>query len=243
MNLLHQSPPILMNPKKIRRLMKKYNLNCPIRYAKPYRKMAKALQSSRVAPNILNRQFRAYGPRTILLTDITYIPSGKYSYLCVIMDAYTKQILAHVVSTSCDVDFVLATVNQLMDRHGIELKTTTLIHSDQGCQYTSYKFINIISDYKLRQSMSRRGNCWDNAPQESLFGHMKDEVRLQPSDRPHIIARKVNDWIDYYNNERYQWSLSKLSPNQYNTYITTGLYPLNIPTQPPYSSCGYPQDE
>ena len=234
MRLLHQDPPVVMNPKKIRRLMRKFNLQCPIRKPNPYRRIAKAMQTSRVAPNLLNREFRASGARSVLLTDITYIPrrnfgtSGNqlYSYVSVIMDAYTKQVLACVVSSSITVDFVLETVKQLMDNYGHELKTDALIHSDQGCHYTSSKFIEIISNANLRQSMSRRANCWDNAPQESLFGHMKSEVHFKPSANHADIARKVLDWIDYYNNDRYQWALAKLSPNEYYDYITSGNYPL-----------------
>jgi len=235
MRLLHQGPPVQMNPKKIRRLMKKFHLVCPIRKVNPYRQLSKRLQENRVAPNILNRQFRAYGPRTVLLTDITYIKryssraldgSLKYTYICVIMDAYTKEVLACVCSISCETDFVLDAVNQLMERYGPELKTNVLIHSDQGCQYTSSKFVTILSDFGLRQSMSRRGNCWDNAPQESLFGHMKDEIRLNGSDGHQQIEQKVLDWIDYYNNDRYQWSLAKLSPSEYYRFTMTGEHPI-----------------
>jgi len=231
MRLLHQNPPIIMNPKKVRRLMRKYRLKCPIRCANPYRRMAKAMQTNRVAPNLLSREFKAHGPRKILLTDITYIPRQKnrYTYLSVIMDAFTKEILAFVASYTIDVDFVLETVHQLIAKHGTELKTDALIHSDQGCHYTSNKFIDIIKNSKLRQSMSRRANCWDNAPQESLFGHMKDEIHFNPSDSHSQIVKKVQDWIDYYNNERYQWNLAKLSPNEFYQYVTTGIYPLPIP--------------
>lgn len=233
MRLLHQTPPVLMNTKKIRRLMKKFNLICPVRKVNPYRTQAKRLQENRIAPNILNRQFQVYGPRTVLLTDITYIPRYshhepklKYTYVCVIMDAFTKEVLACVCSASCDTDFVLETVNQLMDKYGAQLKTDALIHSDQGCQYTSSKFVTLINDHNLRQSMSRRGNCWDNAPQESLFGHMKDEIHFNASDGHNQVERKVLDWIDYYNTERYQWSLAKLSPAEYYSFTTTGEYPL-----------------
>ena len=76
--------------------------------------------------------------------------------------------------------------------------------------------------------MSRRGNCCDNAPQESLFGHMKDEVRLNPTDGHNQVERKVLEWVDYYNNERYQWSLAKLFPTEYYRYVTTGEYPLPL---------------
>lgn len=233
MRLLHQEPPVRMNPKKIRRLMKKFQLFCPVRKVNPYRMQAKRLQENRIAPNILNRQFKAYGPRTVLLTDITFIPRYshhepklKYTYVCVIMDAFTKEVLACVCSTSYETDFVLDAVNQLMADHGSELQTDALIHSDQGCQYTSSKFVTLLNDCSLRQSMSRRGNCWDNAPQESLFGHMKDEIRVNATDGHQQVQKKVMDWIDYYNNERYQWSLAKLSPAEYYRFVTTGEYPL-----------------
>ena len=237
MRLLHHNPPIMMNPKKVRRLMQKYRLQCPIRRANPYRKMARAMQTSKVAPNILGRQFRATGARRVLLTDITYIPrnkrteggADKFSYLSVIMDAYTKEVLAWVCSCSVDVDFVLETVSQLLEKHGAELVTDTLIHSDQGCHYTSHSFIDIIRDSALRQSMSRRGNCWDNAPQESFFGHMKTEVNLNPSDVHHEIKQKIGEWIEYYNSERPQWNLRKLTPNEYYEFTKTGIYPLAVP--------------
>lgn len=227
MNLLHQTPPILMNLKKIRRLMNKYNLMCPIRKANPYRRMAKALKTNNVAENVVNRQFTAYGARKVLLTDITYIPyESKFCYLSTIIDAYTKQVLAYVLSESLEVDFVLKTVTILIEQHGVSLQNETLIHSDQGCHYTSYSFIQLVKDKGLRQSMSRRGNCWDNAPQESFFGHMKDEVDLKSCGTFEQVKVKIDDWIDYYNNERYQWQLAKLSPNQYYQYVTTGIYPL-----------------
>ena len=227
MNLLHLEKPIKMNIKKIRRLMKKYNLICPIRKANPYRRMAKALKTSNVADNLVNREFRNHGPRKILLTDITYIPyNGVFCYLSTILDAYTKQILSYVLSDSLEVDFVLETVNKLIKNHGISIQTETIIHSDQGCHYTSCSFIQLLKDKNLRQSMSRRGNCWDNAPQESFFGHMKDEIDLSKCKEFEEVKEIIDDWMDYYNNERYQWNLAKLSPNEYYDYITTGIYPL-----------------
>ena len=229
MRLLHMDPPIIMNVKKIRRLMKKYNLFCPIRQANPYRRMAKALKTSNVADNLLNREFKMHGPRTILLTDITYLPyNGTRCYLSTILDAYTKEILSYVLSESLEVDFVLETVNQLIDNHGISLTTETLVHSDQGCHYTSYCFIQILKDKELRQSMSRKGNCWDNAPQESFFGHMKDEIDISKCKTFNEVKTIIDDWIYYYNHERYQWDLAKLSPCEYYEYITTGIYPLKV---------------
>jgi len=144
------------------------------------------------------------------------------------MDAYTKQILSYVLSESLEVDFVLETIHILIKEHGISLNTETLIHSDQGCHYTSIKFQDIILKEELRQSMSRRGNCWDNAPQESFFGHMKDEIRLEPCNTFNLLKQEIDNYIDYYNNDRYQWNLAKLSPNQYYQYIQTGEYPIKI---------------
>ncbi len=231
MRLLHMDPPVLMNVKKIRRLMNKYGLKCPIRKANPYRCMAKSMKTDAVADNLLNREFREHGPRKVLLTDITYIPCcGVFFYLSVIKDAYTMQILAYVLSESLEVDFVLETVNILIDSHGATLDDKTLIHSDQGCHYTSKKFREIVSDANLRQSMSRRGNCWDNAPQESFFGHMKDEIMDKIALARSFADAKViiDDYMDYYNNDRGQWELAKLSPNEYYRYITTGVYTLPV---------------
>jgi len=227
MRLLHQEPPVVMNIKKIRRLMNKYHLFCPIRKANQYRRMAKAIKTNNVADNILKREFTSYGPRMVLLTDITYIPyNGEFCYLSTILDAYTRQILAYVLSESLEVDFVLETVNQLIERHGVSLQTETLIHSDQGCHYTSCSFIQLVKDKGLRQSMSRRGNCWDNAPQESFFGHMKDEIDLSGCKVFTEVKYVIDDWIEYYNNERYQWQLTRLSPNEFYSYISTGTYPI-----------------
>lgn len=235
MTLLHMNPPVIMNVKKIRRLMHKYHLSCPIRSKNPYRRMANALKTNQIADNLLNREFEAYGPRTVLLTDITYLPyDGKFAFLSTILDAYTKQILSYVVSPSLKIDFVLETVEKLIEKHGVSLHHHTLVHSDQGSHYTSYKFINILKDNHLRQSMSRRGNCWDNAPQESFFGHMKDHVKNDISAAKSFeeVKNIIDKYIDYYNNDRYQWHLAKLSPNEYYQFVTTGVYPLDVPNVP-----------
>ena len=229
MRLLHLETPVVMNHKKIKRLMRKYGLECPIRQANPYRRIQKALATENTAENVLDREFRKHGARKILLTDITYIPfQGKFCYLSTILDAYTKQVLSYVVSESLEIDFVLETVHLAMDRHGLSFSTETLIHSDRGSHYTSKKFIQIVNDSKLRRSMSRRGNCWDNAPQESFFGHMKQETYFERCRTVKELKTAIDDWMDYYNNDRYQESLAKLSPNEYYEYITTGIYPLKI---------------
>ena len=229
MRLLHENPPVVMNVKKIRRLMKKYGLVCHIRKANPYRRIAREIKTNHVAENLVKREFENHGPRKILLTDITYIPwKGRFVYLSTIMDAYTKQILSYVLSESLEVDFVLETVHQMIEKHGVSLTTETILHSDQGYHYTSCSFIQLIKDKKLRQSMSRRGNCWDNAPQESFFGRMKDHVgkRIRECMVYQEILEVIDDWMEYYNKDRYQWGLAKLAPDEYYQYITTGKYPI-----------------
>ena len=229
MTLLHRN--IRMNLKKIRRLMSKYGLFCQIRAPNPYRRMAKAMRTNNVAGNVVDRNFRGYGVRKVLLTDITYLffQSG-HCYLSTILDAFTHEILAHEVSMSLKVDFVLDTVAQLIEKHGGTLDSHTIVHSDQGCHYTSAAFIEKLKDADFVQSMSRRGNCCDNAPQESFFGHMKDEIAYEIAKKDDFsqVKELVDDWMDYYNNERYQWSLAKLSPCEYYRYVTTGFYPLQV---------------
>ena len=228
MRLLHMG--VRMNQKKITRLMKKYNLYCPIRKANPYRRIAKALKTDSVSPNLVNREFSQHGPGMILLTDITYLfyNNGKKAYLSAIKDGCTKQVLSYVVSNSLGVDFVLETVENLIRDHGSMLKTDSILHSDQGCHYTSISFRQLLQDKKLRQSMSRRGNCWDNAPQESFFGHMKDDLHLERCNCFESLKAEIDDYMDYYNNDRYQWDLAKLSPNQYMEYLRTGDYPIKV---------------
>lgn len=189
--------------------------------------MAAALKTSNYADNLVKREFEQHGPRMILLTDITYLPyNDTFAYLSTIIDGFTKQVLSYVLSENLKVDFVLQTVEQLLENHGISLSKETIIHSDQGAHYSSCSFIEIVNNYNLRQSMSRRGNCWDNAPQESFFGHMKDEIDISQCIDFVEVKYKIDDWIQYYNDERYQWQLAKLSPNQYYDYVTTGKYPL-----------------
>lgn len=227
MRLLHKD--IIMSRKKIQRLMRKYHLFCPIRKPNPYKQMAKAKKEHATKSNDVQRQFKAYGPKIVLLTDITYMYYGRArkAYLSTIKDAYTNQILAYEMSASLEIDFVLSTIHQLIANHDIPKNHKTLIHSDQGTHYTSVKFQALVTDEKLRQSMSRRGNCWDNAPQESFFGHMKDELpALGNLNAFEALQTIVDDYMEYYNNDRYQWGLAKLSPNQYEQYIKTGVYPL-----------------
>ena len=94
-----------------------------------------------------------------------------------------------------------------------------LLFIDQGSHYTSPTFQKLLKSKKLGQSMSRRGNCWDNAPQESFFGHMKDELNLDKCSTFNDVKKEIKDYIDYYNNDRYQWNLRKMTPVLYRNHL------------------------
>ena len=225
---------IPMNLKKIRRLMKKFNLVCPIRKANPYRRMAKALKTSHVAPNKLERKFKDGNPNQILLTDITYLTydMNKRAYLSGIKDGVTNEIHAYKVSKSLDITFVEETMSQL---EVIRLDPNALINSDQGVHHTSHAFQRCVKTLGIEQSMSRRGNCWDNAPIESFFGHMKDEINLIDCKTFEEVEKAIDEYMDYYNNYRYQWNLNRMSPKAYgdrmrNTYKKNGYSKLEQPS-------------
>lgn len=214
---------IKYNLKRIRRIMKKYDILCPIRKANAYRRMMKATKEHTVVPNLLNREFKQDIPGKVLLTDITYLTynGSKRAYLSTIKDSSTNEILAYNVSSNLKINIVLDTVDILIKSIGDSLHKDAFIHSDQGSHYTSPKFQKKVKSMGLGQSMSRRGNCWDNAPQESFFGHFKDEVNFKICNSLEDVKREIDEYMDYYNNYRYQWNLKKMTPAQYRNHLTS----------------------
>ncbi|WP_347293068.1 IS3 family transposase [uncultured Brachyspira sp.] len=200
---------IIYNLKRIRRIMKKYGIVCPYRKANPYRRMMKASKEHTIVSNFINREFKQDIPYKVLLTDITYLSykNGKKAYLSTIKDSSTNEILAHYVSDNLRLDIVLNTLEKLKSNVNLKLHSEAILHSDQGVHYTSPKFQKQVQQLGLKQSMSRRGNCWDNAPQESFFGHFKDEVILSKCSTLEEVIKEIDDYMDYYNNYRYQWNL------------------------------------
>lgn len=212
---------IIYNLKRIRRIMRKYTIICPIRKANPYRRMMKATKEHTILPNLLNREFKQNIPGKVLLTDITYLfyGNGKKAYLSTIKDSSTNEILAYNVSESLALDIAIDTIHKLKENKRIKLTKDAFIHSDQGVHYTSPAFQKLVKSFGLRQSMSRRGNCWDNAPQESFFGHFKDEAYIKPCEKLEELKDEINQYIDYYNNFRYQWGLKKMTPVEYRNHL------------------------
>lgn len=212
---------IIFSRKKIQRIMRKYGIECPYRKPNPYKKMAKATKEHRVVPNKLNRNFKQGIPGLVLLTDITYLfyGNGRVGYLSTIKDGSTNEILAYHISDRITLDIATETIKKLMRNKKVTLHKDAFIHSDQGVHYTSPKYQKLLKDCNLGQSMSRRGNCWDNAPQESFFGHMKDEVDYKSSTSLEDLKNKINHYITYYNNYRCQWDLKKMTPIQFRNHL------------------------
>ncbi len=209
------------NLKRIRRIMNKYQIICPIRKANPYKRMMKATQEHRVVPNLLNRQFKQDVPGKVLLTDITYLFYGKgqKAYLSTIKDSSTNEIVSYHVSERITMDLATDTLLKLKKNRNYRKAEGALIHSDQGTHYTHPDFQKLVKKLGLRQSMSRRGNCWDNAPQESFFGHFKDEVSIKTCTTLGELKREIKQYMTYYNHFRYQWNLNKMTPVQYRDHL------------------------
>lgn len=219
--VLEQEENIIYSRKRIQRIMRKFNIICPIRKANPYRRMIKATREHTVVPNILNRQFKQEVPGKVLLTDITYMPYGnsRMAYLSTIKDGSTNEILSYHLSERITLDIVTRTIDKLLRKHKSLFHKDVFIHSDQGVHYTSPRFQQLLKENNIGQSMSRRGNCWDNAPQESFFGHMKDEIDYKSCTSFEELKKMVNKYMKYYNNYRYQWGLKKLTPVQYRNQL------------------------
>lgn len=218
---LENEDNIIFNLKHIRRIMKKYDIICPIRKAEPYKQLLKKDLEHRTVENKLKREFKQGIPGKVLLTDITYLSYGLYkrAYLSTIKDASTNEIMAYRLSSNLYLDFVLNTMWDLVKQKEVPIPNDAFIHSDQGSHYTSPTFQALLKELKLGQSMSRKGNCWDNSPQESFFGHMKDEVNFKACQTFEELQVEIDRYIKYYNNYRYQWNLKKMSPVQYRNHL------------------------
>jgi transposase InsO family protein len=212
---------IIFNRKRIQRIMRKYDILCPIRKRNPYKKMQKANQEHRKVENILNRNFKQTMPGKVLLTDITYLKygQGKTAYLSTIKDSCTNEIVAHNLSEYMDIQLVINTFKRINHATSVLFTKDTIVHSDQGCHYTSTEFQKMLKNLKVQQSMSRKGNCWDNAPQESFYGHMKDEINLKACQTFEDVYLLIADYMNYYNQDRYQWNLKKMTPEQYRNHL------------------------
>ena len=202
----------MVNHKCIRRIMHKYHLVCVL----PKPKFKRRPQPHGNISNVLNREFHATKPLQKLCMDITYIkvkaPYPKWAYLCAVKDLYNQEIVAYDVCESQNMIQVYRVLHQLEQ---LPLEQNALLHTDQGYQFTNKNYIKKVADIGLTQSMSRRGNCWDNACIENFFRHLKAEMPFFSSPQTlEEVKQFISKYINYYNTKRIQNKYS-MSPVEY----------------------------
>jgi putative transposase len=199
---LQKQKGVFLNHKTVLRLMNKLNIRSVARKRKVFR-MAKA-EIYHPYDNLLNRQFRASQPNQKWVTDITYIATrGGWAYLSTIKDLFDGFVVSHQLARVNSLELVLGTLQQAKQRE--QITAELILHSDRGYQYTSHSYAALIHDYAMTPSMSRPGNCWDNAPMENFFGHLKEEALRQFPIPSFQEARQIiDDYIHFYNYERIQ---------------------------------------
>ena len=192
---------ISRNPKTVLRVMQKYGLLSEVRRRRKYRQMGELLHRY---PNVLDRQFTAERPNQKWVTDISYIHTGQgVLYLSMICDLFDNSIVAYKTGTEQTVRLVLDTIRAAKRKEKVTAELQ--LHSDQGFQYTSQAYFNLTQEYGITPSMSRRGNCYDNAMAENFFSILKTECIYRAKPATFSEAdRLLDDYIWFYNNERIQ---------------------------------------
>jgi len=206
---LLQHHGIRMNHKKVYRLMHELGIRSRIR--RKYRHNRMWNIGDRVVKNVIDRKFQAENPNEKWVTDITEYRVGEvWLYLSAIKDLYNNEIVAHHMSLRNDKQLVLQTFAQAFEKE--KDVNGLIVHSDQGFQYTSYDYHDMLPKVGAQISMSRRGNCYDNASMESFFSHLKTEG-LYPYDIRSIeeAQMRIKEYIDFYNYRRPQRKLNKLA--------------------------------
>ena len=206
-----------MNHKKIQRIMRKYDLVTKVRKRNPYKAIMQKRLEHRIFPNTLDRAFGQTVPLTVFCTDITYIPfQSAFAYLSVVKDIASGEVVAWNLSRGLEEGLVLDTIRNMP-----RTREDAMIHSDQGFHYTNPQYIAAVETLGMVQSMSGKGSCIDNAPIESFFGHMKDELDYQSCASFEELRSHIDEYMQYYNHERKQWDLNKMSPVEYREHLLT----------------------
>ena len=209
---------------KVRRLMRKYNLMSGIRSPKNEKKAARERRDRFEKPNLLRRRFRLHRPLEVRLTDVTYIDYGYNpetrkpyrAYGSSSIDPVTGRCLAFNLSRNNDLPLAMSTLAKLSEYPMIE---NALLHSDHGVLYLTEEFQSKVAELKMKQSMSRIGNCWDNASQESFFGLFKHETKCEECTNYNELEDLVNRYFAYFNEERPKWDRNRMTPIEYEEYL------------------------
>jgi len=207
-----RSDGILINHKRVQRLMIQQGLKSTVR---PKRYKSYLGQVGEVAGNILERNFTAQKPNQKWVTDVTeFKVADQKVYLSPIIDLFNQEVVSYEVRKSA----ALPLVTDMLERAIAKLSKNDkpLVHSDQGWQYQNRIYINQLKACGLTQSMSRKGNCLDNAVAENFFGILKTEMYHGESYKSaDELITAIREYIDYYNNERIKLKLKGLSPIAY----------------------------
>jgi transposase InsO family protein len=205
----------IINHKTVFRLMRLLNLKSVIRLKKY--KSYKGEQG-KIAPNLLNRTFKAEKPNQKWATDVTeFNVSGKKLYLSPIIDLYNQEIVSYELSESPNFKSVMAMLDKAFKK--VNIKEPLLLHSDQGWQYQMKQYQYSLQKNRITQSMSRKGNCLDNAVIENFFGIIKSELfYLKKYDSIEQLKKEINQYINYYNYDRIKLNLKGMSPIQYRAH-------------------------
>jgi putative transposase len=201
-----------INHKTVQRLMKSLGLICMVRMKK-YKSYKGEV--GEVAPNLLERDFEAQKPNQKWVTDVTeFSLFGQKLYLSPILDLYSRDLVTYTISDhpylSLATDMISQAFEQLPDG------TNLIFHSDQGWQYQHKQYQRMLKAKGIRQSMSRKGNCLDNAVMENFFGLLKSELLyLQKFDSLEHFNEELIDYLDYYNNRRLKQRLKGLTPAEH----------------------------
>lgn len=212
MMALAQKEKINLNHKTVLRLMNKLDIRSNARKPRVYKKLEESELYHR-AENVLNRDFKATKPNQKWVTDVTYIATQQgWAFLSTIKDLYDGFIVAHTFGQSNSVQLVIEMLKLAKQKE--KVTDGLILHSDQGHQYTSQAYHVLINQYNITPSMSRPGNCWDNAPMENFFSHLKEEFLRHVKNPSLEQARQlIDDYIHFFNYERIQLK-SKQTPFQ-----------------------------
>jgi putative transposase len=200
---LRQKQDVVINPKAVLRLMHKLNIRSRARKRKMYTKL-EGFGTYHRYPNLLKQDFRATRPNQKWVTDITFVLTQQgWAFLSTIKDLFDGFIVAHQFAPEASIGLVTRTLQQAKQKE--KVTDGLILHSDQGVQYTSQAYAILTHEYNISVSMSRRGNCWDNAPMENFFSHLKEEFLRHLQNPSFEEARQaIDEYVDFYNFERIQ---------------------------------------
>ena len=203
-----------VNRKKVQRIMRERGLRVVVRHCRRYSSYRGTV--GKVAPNILKRNFVSTRPGDKVVGDVTeFRVEERKLYLSTFEDLCTREVVGYCISESPNMEMVMKSIRMAVERlHG----RVGLVHTDQGWQYQNPRFVSYLKENGITQSMSRKGNCHDNAMAENFFSHIKKEMfypQYKEIESIEDLRQRIEDYIEYYNEKRIQKGLMGLTPAHY----------------------------